>query len=355
MAIGFPVKDDYVTGDVLTAANMNDLSGSVNLLESAQYAAGKNKIINGDFGVWQRGTSFSNPANNSYLADRWFFNASGSGATRTISQQTFTPGAAPVAGYEGQYFFRYARTVAGSGATADHISQRIEDVRTFADQTATMSFWAKVDAGTPTLTLRARQNFGSGGSTLVDATDVNVTLSTSWTRYTATFAIPSISGKTIGTSSNLELQFRTAVNTIQTLDIWGVQFEAGPVASAFQTATGTLQGELAACQRYFQRFTAANPAVGFAGSTTVAQFSLNYKVPLRNTTLSLAQSGMVLWDVTTVYSGGTWAIAASSTDASGISFSRITYTHGTGALTQFRPYLMINNDASSYVEVSAEI
>jgi hypothetical protein len=33
MAIGFPVKADYVTGDVLSAANMNDLSGTLNYLD----------------------------------------------------------------------------------------------------------------------------------------------------------------------------------------------------------------------------------------------------------------------------------------------------------------------------------
>lgn len=32
MATGFPVKANYATGDVLTAANMNDLSGTVNLI-----------------------------------------------------------------------------------------------------------------------------------------------------------------------------------------------------------------------------------------------------------------------------------------------------------------------------------
>jgi hypothetical protein len=33
MAIGFPVKADYTTGDVLSAANMNDLSGTLNYLD----------------------------------------------------------------------------------------------------------------------------------------------------------------------------------------------------------------------------------------------------------------------------------------------------------------------------------
>jgi predicted secreted protein len=346
-------------GDTLVA----DSAATTGLRWQGNYSAGKNKIINGDFNINQRSFS-SSTTDGSYGFDRWLMEASG-GAT--YSAQTFTAGTAPVAGYEAKNFAQIATTGQSGAGVYTLLEQKIESVRTFAGQTVTLSFWAKASSGTPQIGLELSQSFGSGGSSQVNTQLGAVTLSTSWARYSLSVAVPSISGKTIGTADSLTVGLWTSAGTtfatrassigIQTatIQIWGVQLEEGSVATAFQTATGTLQGELAACQRYFQRFTAANPAVGFAGSTTVAQFSLNYKVPLRNTTLSLAQSGMVLWDVTTVYSGGTWAIAASSTDASGISFSRITYTHGTGALTQFRPYLMINNDGNSYVEVSAEL
>lgn len=77
------------------------------LWNSGYGQAGKNKIINGDFGVWQRGTSFTNPASsaNIYTADRWVLDfANANPTSASITQQTFTPGAAPVAGYEGRFF-----------------------------------------------------------------------------------------------------------------------------------------------------------------------------------------------------------------------------------------------------------
>ena len=130
----------------------------------APFLAGKNKIINGDFGIWQRGTSFSNPSSLAYTADRWAIYYDGSGATRTISQQAFTTGAAPVSGYESSFFYRYAVSVAGSGNTANLLRQYIENVRNFAGQTATVSFWAKASANITVPSVGTTQNFGTGGS-----------------------------------------------------------------------------------------------------------------------------------------------------------------------------------------------
>jgi len=250
----------------------------------APFTAGKNKIINGDFGVWQRGTSFSNPTTEAYTADRWQLQHDGSGATRTISQQTFTPGTAPVTGYEGQYFYRYAVSAAGTSNTFQQFLQKVEDIRTFAGQTVTLSFWAKADASR-VLTLLYRTDYGTGGSSANQFTVGSVTLTTSWTRYTVTYAVPSVSGLTIGTSSYGQWNFRPPAATVQTIDIWGVQLEAGNVATPFTTATGTVQGELAACQRYLPAVNYGNSVAevgnGFCISTTQGFIQIPFAVQPR--------------------------------------------------------------------------
>lgn len=207
--------------------------------------AGKNKIINGAFDFWQRGTSFT-ATGGVYTSDRWKANIiSGD----TVSQQTFTPGTAPVSGYEGQF---YCRLAAGSTSGTRYFFQPIEDVRTFADQTVTLSFWAKVSTGTTTLTTYFYQGFGSGGSADNPTTDTNFTLTTSWQRFSYSTTMPSVSGKTIGAGSSVQTAFKFTT-TSANIDIWGVQLEAGSSATSFARAAATLQGELAACQRYHYR------------------------------------------------------------------------------------------------------
>ena len=319
----------------------------------APFVAGKNKIINGDFGVWQRGTSFSG---GTYTSDRWYNNYDGTGSTRTISQQIFTPGTAPVAGYEGTYFYRFNQSVAGiSGTYNNFCVQAIEDVRVFANQTVTLSFWAKSDA-TRTITPYAIQNFGSSGSSNVVTTGTAITTSTSWTRYTQTISIPSVSGKTIGTSSCLLIALGAANNIVQTIDIWGVQLEAGSVATPFTTATGTLSGELAACQRYYQKWIGAdlyqNFALGMGTSSTVVQIFVPSLVAFRSNPSSIDVNTLSIQVGNgTAYQGGTFAIWQSSPNV-----TAIRYTHTSGVFTLGTSYYLQGyNNTGSYLGISAEL
>jgi hypothetical protein len=314
MAVGFPTKDTFVNGDVYSAGDVNDLAGTVNtipaLIEAnagGQYAAGKNKIINGDFRINQR--AFTSTTSAVYGFDRWFSQASG--GTVTYSAQTFTLGTAPVAGYEGVNFARIETTSQSAASDRAQLIQRIESVRTLAGETATVSFWAKAASGTPKIAFEIDQSFGSGGSpsSSVRTPAGQVTLSTSWQRYSLTVAIPSINGKTLGTANNdsvavnfwvsagSDFNARTGTLGIQsnTFDIWGVQLEAGSTASDFQTATGTIQGELAACQRYYYRATVTTTGQHFGNGNvqdaTTALFALPLPVVMRTSPTALEQSG----------------------------------------------------------------
>jgi hypothetical protein len=282
-------------GETLVA----DSSTSTGLRYINNFAAGKNAIINGAFNVNQRAFS-STTSSATFTFDR--YKTEFSGGTVTYSAQAFTPGAAPVAGYESTNFLQVV-TSGQSGANFALIDQKIEDVRTFAGQTVTISFWAKVASGTGKVGVAFEQNFGSGGSgTVVLAAGDLTAITTSWARYTVTAAISSVSGKTIGTSSYLRLCLFTSAGTAvssyssigvvnQTIGFWGVQIEAGSVATAFQTATGTIQGELAACQRYYLKSynqatapaTASNTVGNFAYSaisTTSTHNRGNVRFPL---------------------------------------------------------------------------
>ncbi len=254
-------------------------------------AAGRNKIMNGDFGVNQR-TFSSTTTNSAFGHDRWKLGYSG--GTVTYSTQTFTPGAAPVSGYESA---NYARLVSASqSAVGDFASwqQPIEDVRTFAGQTVTLSFWAKASTGTPKLATCLEQIFGSGGSSAVQTPAGQVTISSSWARYSVTVTVPSIAGKTIGSSSYVGLYIFTSAGSnftaytgttlgVQnvTVDIWGVQLEAGSVATPFSRAAGTLQGELAACQLYYyQHIKGSGQAIGSGWNYTTTDMRTYVKFPV---------------------------------------------------------------------------
>jgi len=244
-----------------------------------------NAIINGAFEINQR-NFISVSINNEYGFDR--FKSVVSGGTYTWTPQTFSPGAAPLAGYESSFYSRIVTS--GQSLTTDRaaLTQSIEDVRTFAGQTVTVSFFARANTGTPFVNADFAQAFGIGGSSAVFAAPATKrAISTSWDRYTFTMAIPSITGKTIGTGSSLQLiiwfsggsSFNARTDSIglqnNTFEIWGVQVEAGTVATPFRRNANSLQGELAACQRYYVRFGGETNFQFYSLGTTEASSTTN--------------------------------------------------------------------------------
>jgi hypothetical protein len=336
------------SGETLVANS----AATTGLSYKGDYSAGKNNIINGDFGIWQRGTTFTGIASATYACDRW--QVGSTVATLDVSRSTFTPGAAPVAGYESNFF---ATITADAGDADGRFQQQIENVTTFAGQTVTVSFYAKSTITTDALRwIRLQQNFGGGGSSIVNTDSAAITLSGSWARYSVTISVPSISGKTIGTNSSLILMFGLKASTAQTLDLWGVQVEAGSVATAFQTATGTLQGELAACQRYYWRSNEGNIysayGVTFAQSGTGLQSLINLPVTMRILPSSVDYSTLAVYDGTTVIAVTSVAID-SNTSNKNLVFLITTLASGG---VQYRPYMLLNNNSNNgYLGFSAEL
>jgi hypothetical protein len=267
--------------------------------------AATNAIINGAFEINQRSFS-STQTNGVYGFDRFAFVTETNGVS-TYSAQTFTAGTAPEAGYEGTNFARLVSASQTATTAQVRLVQPIESVRSFANQKVTLSLWAKASTGTPDFAVSFDQQFGSGGSSVVSVSGQKTAITTSWARYSFTFDIPSISGKTVGANSSLLLNIWTSAgsnyntstdslgNQNVTIDIWGVQLEAGSTATAFRRNANSLQGELAACQRYYFRIqsTASGQRLGFANaeSSTVADCFLAFPVIMRTTPTALETTG----------------------------------------------------------------
>lgn len=248
----------------------------------------KNYIINGAFDFWQRATSFSTPATATYTSDRWRHTFNGTSGTFTISRQAFTLGQTDVPN-EPTYFLRWAQTVAGSGNTIIQLTQRIESVRSLAGKNVTVTFWAKADTSR-SVSVLLTQNFGTGGSpsSTVNTSTTAVNLTTVWQKFIASFAIPSISGKTLGTNGDdcLELRLQLPVNTTMTMDFAQVMVNEGAAAAPWVYASGgsslNFQAELALCQRYcWQVSDTQYLGSGYFDTTTSSYFSLKFPVPMR--------------------------------------------------------------------------
>ena len=333
------------------------------------FVAGKNKIINGDFGIWARGTSFSNPPSsaNYYTSDRWCLDyANANPTTALITQVAFDYSASPAAdklpisGYPSNYFARSTITTVGSTTVYRPFSQRIEDVRTLAGQTATISFWAKADSSR-TLSFYWAQTFGTGGSSTNSSGSYTFNLTSSWQRYTASLSFTSVLGQTIGAGSSLIILFQQAAASGSVLDMWGVQLEAGPVATPFTTATGTLSGELEACRRYYVRFGASDGlttsayneyAYGNTTTTTNLRIGINLQQRMRVAPTSVEYANLTTFELNNTERAVSAVTLQSVTNNNTVGSVDITIAASTNSAMH---RLTNSNNTGGYLAFSAEL
>jgi hypothetical protein len=331
-----------------------------------RYTAGTvqpNPVLNSAMQNWQRGTSISiaAPQFSTYTADRWPVTPTANAAT-TVSRQA-TGDITNLAFI--QYCQRVQRNSGQTGTTGQFIYQSFESINSipFAGKTVTASFYvragatflssgaaitAKLWSGTGT-----DQNLLSGFTGQVSVVAATPTLTATWQRVTFT--------GTVGTTATqLALGFDMgAVGTAGATDYvetTGWQIDIGSVALPFRTYAGTIQGELAACQRYYQRFTTSqspfsSPAIanGIGASSTRIDGFINLMVPMRIPPSALDYSGMRWTDQTNNIAASTIALAAYSQFSAALACASVT------GVTQYRPYQLNFASSSDYLGFTAEL
>lgn len=206
-------------------------------LSAAAYAQ-YNKLINGNFDVWTRGTSFTNPTSGVYLADRWVaqFNFDGGTSPSIVhSRQLLTSGDIPGA----SWFSRINTDGAGSafGVNAEYpVRQKIENGTIYlcgANKKVTVSFWARSSIANKKIGIRIIQRYGTGGSPsaneLINGT--NFTLTSTWTKYSYTFTTNTLVGKSFGTNNDDVLDVTFGY-------MWGSTFSSNFGATTQETFIG---------------------------------------------------------------------------------------------------------------------
>jgi len=176
--------------------NLQKVQRNINEIDNIQrLSCRRNYLINGNFDMWQRGTSQTSSGYGS--DDRW--NNYNVGSTKTHSRQLCTDTERAL--FNATY---YSRTVVNSVSGSDNCVvklQKIENVTLLAGKTVTVSFWARTD-GNKQIAIEFGQNFGTGGTPSGELNGIGVkkfNLTTNWQRFTHTVTLPSITGKVLGT------------------------------------------------------------------------------------------------------------------------------------------------------------
>ena len=341
-----------------------DVYGSMNCatVSSSTGLMFRNRLYNGNFQIWQRGTTFTGIGTNTYTADRWVTPTNaGAGSTLTVSRQTNVPSA------RGFNYSLQIVTAATTGAPS-LIEQRIEAVNT-ADLVngtyVTVSFWAIQTSPATFITLNTQLLYPTVADTFSSASSIGIVgnvLTGSWAYYTATILVNTASVATNGMSVQFWAASITAATTIL---IAGVQVEKGQVATPYEFRPYPI--ELPLCQRYYYQIQPTSPfgiiGPGVSTSTTSAELFINYPLTLRSNavTLKTSTAASFQWYVPSVHTPTVATIALPSLPAGegqGFQTVRVTITWTTAGGAGAQPgVLRCVSDASNttYFGFSCEL
>ena len=237
----------------------------------------KNKIINGDMSVWQRGDTFTGGALR-YTADRWRVST----AADVVQSVAYNNPERP---------FRMALTA--NGTAQAYVSQNIENASQFAGRVVTFSFdmFAREVPANGLVVAGFGMNFGTGGSaTLNYYPSVPFKGINEWHRYSFTVTLGGDSGETYASNSSLLVSvypFSSVGGQIGDVTYLGnLQLEYGYQATAFERRH--IQQELAMCHRYYFDNLGADANTGFGSRVNSPGFnthrvSFRWPVEMRGT------------------------------------------------------------------------
>jgi len=315
-------------------------------------------IINGNFDVWQRGTSIALTADNGYTADRWYVETATAGTDKTVSREDGT-------GVNGSYYCARVKMVSDVDELLT-FSQALEsqDSIKFRGKKLTLSFYARGGAEfvADNATLVSKIVTGKGTdqkvlafTTSADGISQNNTLTTDWQKFTCTTTAAIAADITqVGVS----FAFTHAGSGVTTnyFEVAQVQLCAGDVALPFQPKS--FEEELRACQRYcwVPALSPANTVIGFgtSTSTTAARIIVSLPVTMRIIPTPTVTAGDYMLN-----DGGALTDVTALTNVASGQFNGNNYwfqvTVASG-LTQYRPVFLISDGTTNRVMIlSAEL
>lgn len=269
----------------------------------------KNYIINGNFDVWQRGTSFTGLTNGSYSADRWVvYDSAGDTNYNVIRNAGVFTG-----GYGAQYTWN-------SGTGPRSIIQFIENVTKFkVGSQVTISFEAYTTSTPYTIGVSIKGIRGNWVASTPTVSSTAISITNTKTKYSVTLSVPDWTSLNIDWThledTKLALKFDFGADTNgKNFIIGNVQLEEGSVATPFENRPYGL--ELSLCQRYYESsysggvYPASASTLGakysITSSTSTAQgftFIEPKRVPPTVTIYSPSGTAGYVWNNTDVDNG----------------------------------------------------